>query len=112
MVSTGRSIQYSGLYVFPIVISWAFSYFAPLAGNEGTLTIIRLIPFTIPFSVPADLITGALGLGQGLLSLGVLLVFSLLVIMLSARLYKGLVLYTGQKLNLKTLGNILRAKSN
>lgn len=101
-----------GLYVFPIVISWAFSYFAPLAGNEGTLTIIRLIPFTIPFSVPADLITGALGLGQGLLSLGVLLVFSLLVIMLSARLYKGLVLYTGQKLNLKTLGNILRAKSN
>lgn len=101
-----------GLFVFPIVISWAFSYFAPIAGSEGTLTIIRLVPFTIPFTVPADLLTGSMGLGQGLLSLAVLLVFSLLVIMLSARLYKGLVLYTGQKLSLKTLGNILRAKAD
>lgn len=101
-----------GLFVFPIVISWLFCYITPLTSNEGTLRILRLIPFTIPFSVPADLITGVIGLGQGLLSLVLLLVFSLLVIMLSARLYKGLVLYTGQKLSLKTIGNIIRAKSN
>lgn len=100
-----------GIFVFPIIISWLFSYFTPLTGNEGTLAIIRLVPFTIPFSVPVDLITGTIGLGQGLLSLGLLLIFSLLVIMLSARLYKGLILYNGQKLSMKTIGNILRAKS-
>lgn len=101
-----------GLFVFPIVISWLFSYLTPLSGNEGTRRILRLVPFTIPFSVPADLITGVAGIGQGLLSLAILLVFSLLVIILSARLYKGLVLYSGQKPSLKTLGNIIRAKSN
>jgi len=100
------------LFQFPIIISWLFSYITPVTGNEGTLNILRFIPFTIPFSLPADLLTGVVGLGQGLLSLVILLIFSLLVIMLSARLYKGLVLYTGQKLNIKTIGNIIRAKSD
>ena len=101
-----------GVFVFPIVISWLFCYITPLTGNEGTMRILRLIPLTIPFSVPVDLITGVIGIGQGILSLAILLAFSLLVIMLSARLYKGLVLYTGQKLSLKTLGNIIRAKAD
>ena len=101
-----------GVFVFPIVISWLFCYITPLTGNEGTMRILRLIPLTIPFSVPVDLITGVISIGQGILSLAILLAFSLLVIMLSARLYKGLVLYTGQKLSLKTLGNIIRAKAD
>ena len=101
-----------GVFVFPILISWLFCYITPLTGNEGTMRILRLIPLTIPFSVPVDLITGVIGIGQGILSLAILLAFSLLVIMLSARLYKGLVLYTGQKLSLKTLGNIIRAKAD
>lgn len=100
------------LFVLPMVISWLFSYFTPLTGSESTITVLRLIPFTIPFSVPADLITGSIGLLQGLLSLVLLLLFSILVITLSARLYKGLVLYTGQKPNLKTIVNIIKAKSN
>ena len=101
-----------GVFVFPILISWLFCYITPLTGNEGTMRILRLIPLTIPFSVPVDLITGVISIGQGILSLAILLAFSLLVIMLSARLYKGLVLYTGQKLSLKTLGNIIRAKAD
>lgn len=101
-----------GLFVLPIVISWLISFIASATGNDGALKVLRLVPFTIPFSVPVDLITGAIGLGQGLLSLLSLLVFSLLVIILSARLYKGLVLYNGQKLSLKTLGKIIKANSN
>lgn len=101
-----------GVFVFPILISWLFCYITPLTGNEGTMRILRLIPLTIPFSVPVDLITGVISIGQGILSLAILLAFSLLVIMLSARLYKGLVLYTGQKLSLRTLGNIIRAKAD
>jgi ABC-type Na+ efflux pump permease subunit len=100
-----------GLFVFPILISWLFSYITPITGNQATLSALRLVPFTIPFTVPVELITGTIGLVQGLISLGLLLAFSLLVIMLSARLYKGLILYNGQKLSMKTIGNILRAKS-
>lgn len=98
-----------GVFIFPVVISWLFCYLTPVSGNEATLNILRLIPFTIPFCVPVDLITGTIGLLQGIISLSILAVFSFLVIMLSARLYKGLILYSGQKVSLKMIGNVLKA---
>jgi ABC-2 type transport system permease protein len=97
-----------GLFQFPILISWLVCYMAALQENEGILKVVRYIPFTSPFCVPADLMTGSFGLLQGLISALLLLIFSLLVIMLSARIYKGLVLYNGQKLNLKIIGKILK----
>lgn len=97
------------LFTLPIVISFLVCYLAPITENEGLLTVARFIPFTIPFSIPVDLITGSVSLLQGVVSLLILAVFSFLVIILSARIYKGLVLYNGQKVNLKLIGNILKA---
>jgi ABC-2 type transport system permease protein len=96
------------IFQAPIIISWLASYFAPIVGNEGLLTIVRYLPFTAPFSVPVDLITGTLGLAEGMVAMTLLLVFSVLTIMLAARIYKGLVLYTGQKLSFKMIGNVLK----
>jgi ABC-type Na+ efflux pump permease subunit len=97
------------IFVFPVLISWLFCYLTPITGNESLLTLLRFIPFTTPFSVPVDLITGTIGLAQGLIALVSLSIFSLLVIMLSARIYKGLILYNGQKISLRMIGNVLRA---
>jgi ABC-type Na+ efflux pump permease subunit len=112
MVSKPEDVA-STQFVFqlPIIISWLVSYFAPLMGKTGLTAAARYIPFTAPFSAPADLITGTMGLLEGLISLLLLLVFSFLTVILAARIYKGLVLYTGQKLTLKTIGNILKAES-
>lgn len=99
-----------GVFIFPIVISWLVCYFASAAGNEGVLRIARFIPFTTPFCVPVDLITGTIGIGQGIIAFLLLLVFSLLVIMIAARIYRGLVLFNGQNINLKTMVRVLRAK--
>lgn len=96
------------LFQFPIIISWLVVYFGSIAGNKGLVTIARYIPFTAPFSVPIDLITGTIGLGEGIIVTVLLLVFSLLTIMMSARIYKGLVLYNGQKLSFRKIGNILK----
>ena len=98
------------IFTLPIVISWIVCYFGTLMENEPLLAVARNIPFTIPFCVPVDLLTGAIGIGQGLVSTVILLVFSVLVIMLSGRIYKGMVLYTGQKINMKTILGILRNK--
>jgi ABC-2 type transport system permease protein len=97
------------IFQFPVIISWLVCYLAPVIRNVGLMTTVRYIPFTAPFSVPVDLITGTIGLTEGMLSLALLLVFCLLTIMLAARIYKGLVLYTGQKLSFKTIGNVLKA---
>lgn len=98
------------LFQFPIVISWLISYFAPLLENQALIEASRFIPFTAPFCVPVELITGAVSFGKGLISGLVLLVFCLLAIMLSARIYQGLVLYNGEKVTLKTIGKILKAE--
>ncbi len=98
------------LFIFPVIISFLASYLTPIMGNETVTTVLRYIPFTIPFSVPAELITGTIGLVQGCISLAVLAAFSFLFIMLSGKIYKGLVLYTGQKADLKMMINVLRAK--
>jgi ABC-type Na+ efflux pump permease subunit len=96
------------VFQFPVVISWLVCYFAPITRKAGLLTSIRLIPLTSPFSVPADLITGTIGFRTGIISLAILIIFSLLTIMLAARIYKGLVLYTGQKFGLRMIGNVLK----
>lgn len=97
------------IFQLPIIISFLICYMAPLYKKEGIITIARYVPFTSPFSVPVDLITGTIGMGEGIISLAILCVFSLIVIMLSARIYRGLALYTGQKVSLKLIGNIIKA---
>lgn len=97
-----------GIFVFPILISWMVCYFAPIMGQEGILNVARYVPFTIPFCVPVELITGNVTLLQGVISCVIVAAFSLIVIIYSAKIYKGLVLYTGQKISLKTLGKVIK----
>lgn len=99
------------IFTLPIVFSWLLCYFGTLLEKESLLVVTRNIPFTIPFCVPVDLLTGAIGIGQGIVSTVILLVFSFLIIMLSGRIYKGLVLYTGEKVTLKSIAGILRNKN-
>ncbi len=99
-----------GIFTLPIVVSWLVCYLGGLMEKENILVVARNIPFTIPFGVPVELLTGTVGILQGVISLVILLVFSVLCILLSARIYKGMVLYTGQKLSLKTIVGVLRNK--
>jgi len=96
------------IFQFPVIISWLVCYIASAAGNNAILSVARYIPFTAPFCVPVDLITGTIGLVQGIISLVLLMIFTLLTIILSSRIYKGLVLYTGEKVNLQLLRNVLK----
>lgn len=98
------------IFVYPIIISWLVCYVAQAAENTAVLSVARYIPFTIPFSVPIDLLTGTAGIGQGILALLILLLFSFLVIFVAARLYKGLVLYNGEKVSMKKMIHIIKAK--
>ncbi len=102
--------QVQGIFQFPIIISFFACYFGTLLEKEGLITATRFIPFTIPFGMPADLLTGTASIVQGLISLAILAVFTVLVIVLSGRLYEGLILYSGQKLTPKTIFNIVRVK--
>lgn len=98
------------VFTLPIVISWLVCYMGVLLEKENVMVIARNIPFTIPFCIPVELLTGTVGIVQGIISTVILLVFSLLFIMLSARIYRGLVLYNGQKMSFKMIASVIRNK--
>lgn len=100
----------AAVFTFPILISWLVTYLGTLTENATLLVVARYIPFTIPFCIPVELLTGTTGIVQGLISTGILLVFSIIIIMISARIYRGLVLYTGQKMSLKAIIGVIRNK--
>lgn len=98
------------VFVYPVLISWLVPYFATMAENEAVMRVCRIIPFTAPFCVPAELLTGTVGWGIGILSTVLVLLMSALLVWLTARIYRGLVLYTGQKISWKTLVGVFRGK--
>ncbi len=94
----------------PIIVSWLLCYFVPLNGNDTFIPVARYIPFTAPFCVPVDTLTGAVNLWESTLMLMVMVIFTLLFVALSSRIFKGLILYNGQKVSLKTIQGILKGK--
>ncbi|TYQ16897.1 UNVERIFIED_CONTAM: ABC-type Na+ efflux pump permease subunit [Acetivibrio alkalicellulosi] len=96
------------LYQFPIIISWLTCYLSSALGRENIIEVARYVPFTAPFSTPIDLIVGNIGLISGLISALILILFSIGTIVLSARIYKGMILYSGQKVNFKTIINTIK----
>lgn len=95
------------LFAIPLTIAYMIAYFAVLTENDVLINIVRFVPFTAPFTVPADLIVGSMSLGMGIITLLLLLIFTLLFVILAGRLYKGLILYNGSKLTPKKVFKII-----
>ena len=93
----------SSTFVFPLIVFWLITYFASLTEAENLLRVLRFIPFTAPFCVPVDVLTGNMNLVGGAIVCVEVTLVALLLIFLAARIYRGLVLHTGQKLTLKTI---------
>lgn len=109
MVSRPEDVSSTqGLYQFPVIISWLTCFMSAALEKESILKVARYIPFTAPFCTPVDLIIGNIGLANGVVSAVILILVSISMTMISARIYKGLVLYTGQKLSLKTIINTIK----
>jgi ABC-type Na+ efflux pump permease subunit len=98
------------IYQIPVIISFLLAYYVPLQEDKRMSALIRLIPFTSPFTVPADLVIGNVGIAAACSSMIILLVTTIIFIILTGKLYKGMVLYNGNKLNLKTMFQLLKAK--
>ena len=99
-----------GIIMLPILVSFMLSYFVPLSGNESFTAVARYIPFTAPFIVPVDLLTGLVSIPHGLLLLAVMILFTAIMVNLSARIFKGLILYNGQKITLRTIKGVISGK--
>lgn len=74
--------------VFPLMICWLAAYLAPVVENEALLTFVRIFPLTAPFSIPADVIVGNVGVVMAAASLGLLTVLTVVLIIATGYMYK------------------------
>lgn len=102
----------NGMAIFqvPVIISFLLAYYVPLQEDKAMSAFVRYFPFTSPFTLPADLVIGNVGFIEACSSLFILLITAILLIILTGKLYKGMILYNGNKLNIKILFELLKSK--
>ena len=85
--------------------SFYLGYFTAIAGggSSGLAKFAMYLPFSSPFSVPFTLLTGGMKTGDLLVSMGLLLLFIIVIAAVSIRVYSASVLHYGNKLKMKEL---------
>lgn len=102
--------NYFGIYTMVVVICWMFPYMNQLNGNDHMLGILRYIPFSATFMVPADVVIGNTGIVTGIISIAVSAAATVAVVYLAAKVYKALVLYRGEPVKIKDVFKIIKSK--
>ena len=100
----------SAVLTFPVLIFWLVGYFAALNQNESMLTVCRYIPFAAPFTVTAEILTGKVSVWGGLIVVAEMLAVTLLLVWIAGKIYRGLVLYNGEKLSIRKMIGVVRGK--
>ena len=85
--------------------SFYLGYFTAIAGGGSSrlAKFAMYLPFSSPFSVPFTLLTGGMKTGDLLVSMGLLLLFIIVIAAVSIRVYSASVLHYGNKLKMKEL---------
>lgn len=100
----------SAVLTFPVLIFWLVGYFAALNQNESMLTVCRYIPFAAPFTVTAEILTGKVSVWVGLIVVAEMFAVTLLLVWIAGKIYRGLVLYNGEKLSIRKMIGVVRGK--
>ncbi len=99
--------QGMSLFQLPVIFGFLISYMLPLYGVSDTIMMAcRFIPFTAAFMLPSDILLGNVSLGIGCAALAVMLVFTIAMMMLTAKIYKDKVFYRGNNVIKKGFGKL------
>lgn len=83
----------SSIFQIPVVIAFLLAYFGSVGSIHSTDTlfvnILRFVPITSPFLLPADILIGNMSILSGLVSLGILVLTCLLLILVTGKIYKN-----------------------
>lgn len=83
------------IFQLPVVISFLVAYLVGIAQgmgsgvNRAVQIAIYYIPLTSPFSTPSGIILGDITIAEGIISLVVLIIFSVIMILATGKVYKG-----------------------
>ncbi len=78
-----------GIFQLPVIVGWILAYLAPVIGSDALSSIINYVPISSPFILPANILLGSCTMVEGIISLAILLATTVVLIVLTGRVYKG-----------------------
>lgn len=102
--------QTMGFYQIIIVASFFVSYMIPMQGKEWVNVILHIVPFTSAYLLPGDILAGVVKVPQGVLYTAILLIFTLLLVTVTGKVYKNQLFYQGADYKTRLKGLRKRGK--
>lgn len=92
------------------VIGFILAYVPGILGSVGVgiQTFAVIFPLSSPFILPAEILTGELSAGIILLAILLLLLLVVVLVLLVAKVYEMVILYSGNKIGLKEMRQMLK----
>ena len=87
-----------GYFSLILLVGFYASYFVPMKESPLLDGIVRVIPITSAFKLPADILVGNVNIWIGFVEMLILLVSTLILALLAGRVYKNEVFYKGKTL--------------
>lgn len=97
-----------GIYNVLVIIGFFGSYFTVMMGNKAVSTLVRIIPLTSAFILSSDALVGNAGLLESFLDLLILIITNVVLIIVTAKVYKAKVFYVGTNPIASRLGFLVK----
>lgn len=90
--------QMMAYYQLIMIAGFFGAYMGPLQEKEWLNTLLRIIPVTSAYILPGDIMVGNITVWQGMLYAGILLVTTLVLVVVTGKVYKNQLFYRGSSL--------------
>lgn len=90
--------QVMSYYQLIMIAGFFGAYMIPLECGETVKTLLRIFPITSAYMLPGDLVVGNVTVGQGILYMSILVVTTVVLVIVSGKVYKNQLFYKGSKL--------------
>lgn len=90
--------QFMGYYTLLMVAGFLGAYMPSLQGDTKISGILRWIPFCSAFMLPGDTLVGKISLLQSGLLAGLLGVFTIVLVLITGKVYKNQLFYRGESI--------------
>ena len=98
------------IYQYTVIAGFFVVYFDIMVDKKILTTLGTYLPLCSPFSLPANIIIGEMAMTEIALALGILVVSTVGVLILTARVYKSMILFNGAKITPTVIKNAFIGK--
>ena len=88
--------QVMAYYQIIMIAGFFAAYMLPLQEKDWINTILRIVPVTSAFILPGDILVGNITVLQGVLYVAILLAATMLVVVITGKVYKNQLFYKGK----------------